>query len=57
MARPTTSKERRILERLERLETAVRHRQQAAADQEDMAEKLAELRRRFGIVLPDNGRE
>lgn len=56
MARPTTSKERRILERLAALETAVRHRQQAAAAQEDMAEKLAELRRRFGIVLPDNGR-
>ena len=57
MAKPTTSKERQILERLERLEKAVRHRQQAAAAQEDMAEKLAELRRRFGIVIPHNGRE
>ena len=57
MAKPTTSKERQILERLERLEKAVRHRQQAAAAQEDMAEKLAELRRRFGLVIPHNGRE
>lgn len=48
---------RAVLDRLEALEEAARQMEKKPAASFGMLEHLKDLRKRFGIVLPHNGRE